>query len=296
MRAPLISRARVTGGYARFFGDEADRSDNGITARLDGAHYWRDRGKYCEVHRRASRSSRACARRLGSEPRSWRAQVGVCRAAAALKPDVVLELWRSLGADELRPLMRILAERCDSATREELAIVLHQSALKSERLKHLDKEERMTHEQARALDAKPGSAPASPVSSSTPPKRDPKLKGAKDTGAAASSPGRKKLRSGRAYGQKPGSEDAENAVGEEQLSPPSGPVSKARLVAQRMLDGLFVTRSTLPCPSQVFATVDLLVLIMQLQARSSARVGALGCRGLNVSLFGLRRISRRCIG
>ena len=249
----------------------------------------------CTDVRRAPRARARAASDL-SGVCGARAQVGVCRAAAALKPDVVLELWRSLGADELRPLMRTLAERCDSATREELAIVLHQSALKSERLKHLDKEERMTHEQARALDAKPGSAPASPVSSSTPPKRDPKLKGAKDTGAAASSPGRKKLRSGRAYGQKPGSEDAENAVGEEQLSPPSGPVSKARLVAQRMLDGLFVTRSTLPCPSQVFATVDLLVLIMQLQARSSARVGALGCRGLNVSLFGFRRISRRCIG
>ena len=274
VRAPLISRARVTGGYARFFGDEADRSDNGITARLDGAHYWRDRGKYCEVHRRASRSSRACARRLGSEPRSWRAQVGVCRAAAALKPDVVLELWRSLGADELRPLMRILAERCDSATREELAIVLHQSALKSERLKHLDQEARKTHLQARALDDKPESAPESPVSSSTPPKRDHKLKGAKDSNAAASSPGRKKLRSGRAYGQKPscsttGSEDAERAVGEALSSPPSGPVSKVRWLGAQCMSKSCSSCSMPPVPSQVFATVDLLVLIMQLQARSS---------------------------
>ena len=104
--------------------------------------------------------------------------------------------------------------------------MLHQSITTTERAKKLAEKEREKHEKARALDAETTDTPASPDAS--PP---PKPKAGKDVAAAQPGSGRKKLRSGRAYGQKPAhshDDDIENVDVDVPSPPPRGAIATVR--------------------------------------------------------------------
>lgn len=222
-------------------------------------------------------------------------QAGICRVASSLNSEVVMDLWRSLGPSELRKLMRTLSERCDGASCDALVRALQRSnAVTTLNAKNAHPKREPP---AAAEDA---SAEASNVDSEIKPAvslltaASAASKAAEEAVAAPAAPGRRKLRSGRIVGSaaaaaeeagggkrakkggKAGSKKGAGSGADDDDAGTGGDGDgdddETTTEATAAADAEAAAAAALPRGprANVLATLDLLVLMMQMQVRESS--------------------------